>query len=114
MSLKLKIYFGSLFDTAFTLFMCITSGLNWGQVAVPLMESNWTLPATFILYIAISLYAVTNIVLSVFVQSAMQSIHRSRELLVEEKKKNKEVYVAHMKQIFRQIDKDDSGTINLF
>merc|ERR1712060_927983 len=66
------------------------------------------------LYIAISVYAVTNIVLSVFVESAMRSIHRSKELLVEEKQQTKAMYVQHMNQLFRQIDKDGSGTISKF
>jgi len=105
--------FGSLFQALYTLYLSITNGVAWGSIAKELMHADWTLLALFLLYLSISLYAITNIVLSVFVESAMQSIHRSRELLVEEKTKLKQMYVSHMIQIFRQIDKDDSGTISL-
>merc|ERR1712032_892414 len=94
-------------------YLSITNGVAWGLIAKPLLQADWTLLTLFVLYISISLYAVTNIVLSVFVESAMQSIHRSRELLVDEKRKNKEMYTEHMKHAFHQIDKDGSGAVTL-
>merc|ERR1712187_278151 len=65
-----------------------------------------------LLYISITLLGVLNIVTSVFVESAMQSIHRSRELMIQEKMLDKEMFCNHLKQIFRVIDTDQSGTIS--
>lgn len=90
----------------------MSNGISWHLCLGPLAEINWSLPATFLLYQSITLLGVLNIVTSVFVESAMQSIHRSRELMIQEKMLDKEMFCNHLKQIFRVIDTDNSGTIS--
>eukprot|EP00928_Gymnodinium_smaydae_P035511 TRINITY_DN24983_c1_g2_i1.p1 TRINITY_DN24983_c1_g2~~TRINITY_DN24983_c1_g2_i1.p1 ORF type:complete len:715 (+),score=157.22 TRINITY_DN24983_c1_g2_i1:111-2255(+) len=105
-------YYGTLSESIYTLYLSVTNGVSWGLAVKPLFELHWSLVALFLLYVSITLLGVMNIVTSVFVESAMQSIAMSRELMVEEKALGKAMYVNHLKQIFRQIDTDGSGTIS--
>merc|ERR1712176_1250046 len=66
----------------------------------------------FLMYIALMLFGVSNVVTSVFVESAIMSAQHYRELIVEEKQHTKEIAVKHMKEIFRQIDSNGSGEIS--
>jgi len=42
----------------------------------------------------------------------MQSTQHYRDLLVQEKMRNKSLYVKHIKEIFKQMDTDNSGTLS--
>merc|ERR1719493_586173 len=64
------------------------------------------------MYIALILFGVSNIVTSVFVESAIMSAQHYRELIVQEKQHAREIAVSHMKEVFRQIDRDSSGEIS--
>lgn len=49
---------------------------------------------------------------SVFVESAMQSANHYRDLLIQEKMHDKEMYVKHMREVFKQIDADGNDEIS--
>merc|ERR1712176_1433885 len=66
----------------------------------------------FLMYLALMLFGVSNVVTSVFVESAIMSAQHYRDLIVEEKQYVREIAVTHMKEIFRQIDSDRSGEIS--
>merc|ERR1712056_144225 len=46
-------------------------------------------------------------------ESAMQSTAHHRDLLVQEKQQLRDMYVRHIKTIFKQIDEDSSGSVSL-
>merc|ERR1719265_1514297 len=86
--------------------------MSWGDAASPLLEFSGAYMAVFVVFLSITIFGVLNIVTSVFVESAMHSAQHSRELMVQDKLKDKEVYLKHLKTIFMAIDSDNSGLIN--
>jgi len=105
--------YGTLSKSLLSLYLAMSGGLNWGVGIEPLFLLDWTYSALYLLFISITIFGVLNIVTSVFVDSAMQSTQYHRDLLVQENLRLKERYVRHMKEIFRQIDTDNSGEISI-
>lgn len=52
------------------LFMCITGGMDWIAFAKPLTEVNLMLGVAFAFFVALSLFAVFNVITGVFVENA--------------------------------------------
>jgi len=109
----LEEYYGSLWITIYTLYQCISTGLNWGIMVRPLRAVDSSTVMLFVLFISISFFGVLNIVTSVFVESAMQTTQRYRDLMLEESMRQRSTYVSHLKEIFSAIDTDASGSISL-
>eukprot|EP00972_Heterocapsa_arctica_P039339 5794190-Heterocapsa_arctica.AAC.1 len=55
-----------------------------------------------------------NIVTAVFVESMMLRSQNDREFIVQREMTQKQVFVDTMKTVFQELDKDDTGTIELF
>merc|ERR1712083_609476 len=106
-------YYGSLWQTIYSLYMAVSGGLNWGYILDPLHNVGAFSVFMFLLFISISIFGVLNIVTSVFVESAMQCTQYYKDLLMQEKARRAEVYTSHMLTIFRQMDTDRSGTISM-
>lgn len=109
----LVVNYGTLGSTIYTLYKCISTGLNWGILVEPLSAIDQTAAGLFVIFISISFFGVLNIVTSVFVESAMQTTRRYRDLMLQDSFHQQNIYVKHLKEIFSVIDTDDSGTINL-
>lgn len=110
---KLDEFFGSVAKSIYTLFMAVAAGIAWGEVVSPLIEADMAMVFLFLMFVAIIMFGVLNIVTSVFVESAMQSTQHYRELIVQEKMDKKEQSIRHMREIFRQMDIDQGGTITM-
>merc|ERR1712050_296980 len=67
----------------------------------------------FILFITFSVFAVVNIVTGVFVDAAMQANQMDREIVVHEELENKKSYLFTMRQIFDEMDSDNTGFLTL-
>merc|ERR1711879_930501 len=104
-------HYGSLPRTMFTLFLSITNGIAWGEVASPLSSINFSVVAILIVYIALALFGLLNILTSVFVESALEATQHYKELMIEESENRRKKYCQHLRHIFYAIDKDGSGTI---
>merc|ERR1711920_75703 len=52
-----------------------------------------------------------NVLTSVFVESAILSAQRYRDLIVQQKEHERDIAVKHLKEVFSQIDYDGSGEI---
>merc|ERR1712166_1037330 len=59
------------------------------------------------------MFGLLNVVTSTFLESAIESAQRSRDLLVQDKQKSRETYASHLKHIFSEIDADKSGLISV-
>lgn len=111
-SKALEEYYGTLGKSIYTLYQCVTAGLSWGYAAYPLLEVGGVYLAIFIVFVSVTAFGVLNIITSVFVESAMQSARHSRDLMSEEKNREKKLYVTHLKKLFKEIDLDGSGVVS--
>merc|ERR1712019_24739 len=83
---ELSKWFGSLLVTILTLFECIVGGIGWSHVVDPLIKHiSPFMGAVFCLYIAVSLFAMTNLVTGVFVTNVTTIV-----------REDKDEYVANM------------------
>ena len=75
--------FGSLFSTMYTLFQCITGGMNWGDASRLVRH-----PGEFVIigYVCLMMFAVLNIVNGVFVDGAIDLANRDRETMLQKQK----------------------------
>lgn len=97
-----------------SLFMAISSGRDWHELVLPLTEHvHWTFTALFVIFIAVTVFGIMNVLTSVFVESALQSVQHYKDLLIQESMKAKKMYVDHLREVFREIDTDLSGEITM-
>jgi len=100
---NLELYFGSLFRSGLTLYEATSGGMSWDVAVTPLIQQiSPLLGVLFALYIAFVLLAIMNVVTGVFVESAMQTA-----------KRDKDVYMVHnVRDVFRQVDKNGDGVMS--
>lgn len=100
---KLDEYFGDLGSSVLTLFQSVTGGVSWIDVVRPLSDfvSPW-LTVLFAFYIAFCVFAMMNIVTGVFVESALETARKDKDLML----------LQSVKHLFTKTDKDGSGDIS--
>jgi len=105
--------FGSVSKSMVSLFQAVTAGRNWGELSTMLEEIHPFLFMVFLMFMAIVMFGLLNVVTAVFVESAMRATQHYRDLLVHEKLMRERISVQHLKEIFKAIDIDNSGAISL-
>lgn len=112
-TLNLRLYFGTLDRSFLSLFMAMSGGNDWSVY----YDAMAPLPAQykflFLIFISFAIFAVVNIVTGVFVESAMQSNSKDRDIIVHEEMQSKVEYLRSMREIFDDMDDDDTGSITI-
>jgi len=96
----------------YSLYMAMTGGQSWGELCEPLGLIHGAYLLLFLGFISLTYFGVLNVVTAIFVDSAMQSQQHYKELLIQESVLRKELYSQHLREVFREIDQDNSGCIN--
>lgn len=110
---KLELYWGSLSKSLFTLFKCVTGGVSWEEATYSLSDVHWGCVALFLCYFIFTYFAVLNVVTAVFCQSAIDSAAHDYDLVVQAHLQDKEAYTQKLKALFRDLDGDDSGEVDI-
>mmetsp|Transcript_59944 Transcript_59944/g.134717 ORF Transcript_59944/g.134717 Transcript_59944/m.134717 type:complete len:737 (+) Transcript_59944:75-2285(+) len=97
-------YFGSLQDTAFTLYMAIAGGIDWEVAVDPLFKVGWWVGAVFLLYITFMIICVMNLMTGFFVESAIDAASSDREHLVQSQLQESARYKKELQDLFEQWD----------
>merc|ERR1712032_101169 len=108
----LQDHYGSMGSCLYSLYLAMTGGRAWGEVMGPVSEIGSMYSFLFLLFISLSYFGVLNVVTAIFVDSAMQSQQHHKDLLIQENLAKKEVYHQHLVEVFKAIDRDNSGHIN--
>jgi len=101
-------YLGGVFKAMFSLFMTITGGVDWEEVAFPLMDIGWFPCLLFMLYVAIMTLCVMNVLLGIFCQSALDTAACDIDNVIQLQLLEKERFVDRLKNLFGQWDTTDS------
>jgi len=110
---NLRFYYGSLPRSIFTLFKSIVGGVDWEVAVIPLADVGWILVVLFILFIAFTNLAVMNVVTGLFLQSALEQAQQDRDHVIQQQLTQKNVYVASIRRLFRELDTAGEGNITL-
>merc|ERR1711862_907303 len=66
----------------------------------------------FLVYVTFFVFMVTNIITSVFVESALQVSSKDEMLIVHDQLSKQQYYIDKMKSLFKKIDTDGSGELS--
>merc|ERR1719203_2210835 len=77
---SLKVFWGTLPRSIFTLLKAISGGVSWHEVVIPIAQISWTLVALFLCYFVFTYFVVLNVMTGVFCQSAIESASLDKEL----------------------------------
>lgn len=99
---ELEQHFGSLFVSLLVLYESMTGGLDWHQAVEPLIQDiSPAVGIVFVLYIAFTSLAMTNVLTGIFVESALLRAKEDRELVIE----------RNARDLFSKVDRDGDGMI---
>jgi len=108
----MKIYFGSLQSTVYTLARAMLQGQGWGEITDELLQLNPLFPTLFLFYLAFAVLAMANIITGVFCDNVRQVAQTERTFIAAKEMEVKERYTREMQELFGEIDDDGSGTLN--
>merc|ERR1740123_1197015 len=106
-------YFGGLFTTMASLYQAISGGEDWSNVLKPLVVLGGAYQCVFYMFITFSMFAMLNVVTSVFVDSTMQRSQNDREFVVDSELAGKRQFIELMKAVFEELDIAGSGKIEI-
>merc|ERR1711862_463560 len=77
------------------------------------MTVHWTNGLVLFFYVFFQGYVVTNIITSIFVDTAISSTNLDREEVIEQKLKERDLMLEKLTEIFHEADEHGSGHITL-
>merc|ERR1711933_694663 len=80
---KLVLHYGSVPRAMATLFMAITGGQPWAELADQLYECHWLFEASFYVFVFFTFLGVLNVVTAIFVDSASLLSMKDHEIIVQ-------------------------------
>lgn len=113
LEVQLLKHFGSMPTALYTLLMSVSGGLNWGEVSTPLLQVHWSNAVVYVLFVFFTIYALTNIITGIFVDTAIQSAQSDRDEVICQQLQNRYSTLQQMRELFVETDKDGSGYITL-
>ena len=109
----MQTFFPSLIMTILTLFMSITGGVNWSDIFDVLLHSGLFFGMLFVLYIALTVLAVLNIVTGLFVNEALEHAMLDRDVRARIELERRQSDMETLKEIFAKVDVENTGRITL-
>jgi len=107
-------HWGSVAKSMTSLYMSTTGGINWIDCAEPLAKTGNVFYFIFLFYIAFFMFVVINTLTALFVEATIENADRDSHNLIQEELAKKKSYIRDIRQLFHNIDSDDSGEISLF
>jgi len=104
-------YWGGIYTGISTIWMAISGGNDWFELAEPLKSISELYFLIFELFIAFMVLAVLNILTGIFVEHAMQASSGDRDNIVWQHQQEHESFFQDVRQIFLEIDTEDLGVI---
>lgn len=109
--LNLMKWYGSLWETYFTLFTAITDGSDWRQLLVPLEKLSWFYSCVYSIYIAFMKLGAFNVIAAVLIVYVMR--HRDcllqRETFMNQERDHETL--KELRELFRLSKKERHGRI---
>lgn len=99
-------------STMSTHIMAISGGLDWYTLAMPLKKVSHFHVGLFVFYVLFVVFGMLNVLTGVFVDRATELSHLDRDLIVESQKRKVEEFCLGLKQIFEEIDSDETGYVS--
>lgn len=108
---ELAALFGSVTSIMCYLFMCITGGIDWHEVALPLTRLSPFYGVGFAFYIALSVFAVFNVITGVFVENSTKLVHNDEDDMIMDELESRQQWYTSIEKIFNKMDHNGNGSI---
>jgi len=105
------LWYGSVFDSLYTLLASIVGGVDWTEVMRPLEKISTVYRLLFSFYIVFVVVGVLNVLTGIFVERACELSGLDQDLVIQSQMKRNETFNNEMKRIFEEADSDGSGTL---
>jgi len=109
---ELRDYYGSFYKSMVTLFMVISGGTDWREVAKPLEVISPVYMPIFIFYMFFMQFGVLNVVVGTFVTTLTDIANKDKESMVKFELEAWENYTDGIRSFFHAADTDKSGTLS--
>lgn len=110
---KLEPFFGSIGDASMLLVQSMFGGHSWREVALLLREAGLLYEVAFLIYIAITMLTVLNVVTGVFTTVALKTSETDPELIALNAEVNQRRLDQLALRLFEFLDVDGSGKVTL-
>jgi len=107
----LRAHYGNLWVTMFSLFLAISNGADWKQLAEPLGKIHWGFELMFSFYVLFVFIGVLNVLTSSFVERAREFSRLDRDLATQGELASQEAFLAEVRTIFEEVDDEEAGRI---
>jgi len=104
--------YGSVPRTMYALFLGMTGGRNWGEIAALIGHAGLFYGGMVNLYIFINLFSVLNIVTGVFVDGAIELGKRDRNMMIQKQNGIREASKKHLVALLSHVDSDGDGIVS--
>mmetsp|Transcript_10237 Transcript_10237/g.19450 ORF Transcript_10237/g.19450 Transcript_10237/m.19450 type:complete len:608 (-) Transcript_10237:91-1914(-) len=104
-------FWGDLGTSILTLYMVITGGYDWADIAEPLKKAGEIYYILFLLYVAALTFAILNILTGIFAEAAMKIRQRDHENVTHEEMTRDKSAENDIRRLFQKLDADHSGAI---
>jgi len=108
----LRTNFGSHWRALRSLYESLTGGRDWGSTADALLVTGYVHALImYYFYIALTTFAVLNVVTGIFVENANKMTLRDRDLVIQDIQVRKGQYINDTLDVFHEADRDGSGAL---
>jgi len=94
-----------------SMFFSVTGGLDWYDVARPLMHISAAYVVVFALYIIFVVFGVFNVLNACFVESILSN--RDKDLLIQAEQARTKAFMRDLADLFKEADADRSNEIGM-
>eukprot|EP00931_Biecheleriopsis_adriatica_P108889 TRINITY_DN83158_c0_g1_i1.p1 TRINITY_DN83158_c0_g1~~TRINITY_DN83158_c0_g1_i1.p1 ORF type:complete len:587 (-),score=103.08 TRINITY_DN83158_c0_g1_i1:90-1850(-) len=105
--------FGSIGQGMLSLYMAVTGGMDWIEVFTPLSKEGSASVAATVFFIGFWHFSMLNVVTGIVMEKAVQNSQPDRDDQMKEQRKNEERLGMELTKIFRRMDLDRNGMLNL-
>eukprot|EP00435_Cladocopium_sp_Y103_P056079 s734_g18.t2 len=105
----LQLYWGSVAESALTLFMAISQGMDWQVALRPLWDVSYLAVCAMLLYVSITILAILN----VFCNTAMESASRDKDVAARNLAASRSQQAKQLKEVFQEMDRLDMNAISI-
>jgi hypothetical protein len=106
------VHYGTGLRSTYTMFEATLSG-GWPNYARILIEEvNPWFAVFWIFYVLTVVFAVIRVITALFLQKTMEAARGDEEMMVMQKMKEKETYIAKIKKILADADEDQDGSMD--
>eukprot|EP00929_Paragymnodinium_shiwhaense_P045734 TRINITY_DN23325_c0_g1_i1.p1 TRINITY_DN23325_c0_g1~~TRINITY_DN23325_c0_g1_i1.p1 ORF type:complete len:240 (-),score=37.99 TRINITY_DN23325_c0_g1_i1:409-1128(-) len=107
----LALHWGDLTTCMYSLYVSVSGGASWVDVAQPLIRLGPDVLLGFLLYVALVQWVFLNVITGCFCESAAAAARKDVALAVESHRKNRDKFLDRCRAVFKAIDRDGNGLL---